>query len=343
MTGANESPGPDPRPPETGVGALPAPPLLRADDLSVEVTRRPSAPPVRVVEGVTLTVTESETLALVGESGCGKTTTALGILRLLPTSMRLHGSVWLADRELTRMTEGEMQRVRGKELAMVFQDPAAALNPCYTVGEQIAEGLRYHERLTQRAAWEQAVSLLAEVGLPDAVSWARAYPHQMSGGMRQRALFATAIACRPRVLIADEPTAALDLTRRGQVVALLNGLRVARRLALLLISHDLTAVAGLADRVAVMYAGQIVEQTDVHTFFAGPKHPYSQALLAATARLADCAEVVDRPSARPSTSEGCRYAATCPQVAAECQTPQQLLVLRPGHAVRCWRAAEARE
>jgi oligopeptide/dipeptide ABC transporter ATP-binding protein len=316
------------------------PPFLNIEGLSVFLGRPGESTPV--VDDVSLAVSEGEALALVGESGCGKTTTALATLHLLPSGMSLRGSVRLGGRELTRLTESEMRRVRGKELAMVFQDPAAALDPVYRVGEQIAEGLRWHERLGRQAAWARAVASLGEVGLPQPDSWARAYPHQLSGGMRQRALIATAIACGPRALIADEPTAALDLTLRRQVIALLNRLRAERRLALLIISHDLTAVAAMTDRVTVMFAGQVVEQTDTRTFFAGPAHPYSRALLAAATQLEECvARAASATLPRKPAPLGCRYAPNCPQAVAECDQPQQLLELQPGHSVRCGQATRA--
>jgi peptide/nickel transport system ATP-binding protein/oligopeptide transport system ATP-binding protein len=293
------------------------------------------------VDGVSFRLAAGETLALVGESGCGKTTTALALLRLLPAGTRLEAkSVSLAGRELTRLREKEMRALRGKDIAMVFQDPLAALNPVYTVGEQIAEVVRCHEKLGRYAGWERAVASLNEAGLPDPRCQARAYPHQLSGGMRQRVLIAMALACRPSVLIADEPTAALDVSLQGQIIDLLRRLQAEHRLAILLISHDLAVVAELAHHVAVMYAGQIVEQADVATFFKEPRHPYSRVLLASS-RAVDTAAPPEGNAPDPARlGEGCRFAPRCRHALSACLQPQTLIELTPGLWVRCGRALE---
>src|SRR5262245_47890896 len=254
--------------------------LVDVRDLSVRFPR------AAAVEGVSFTVAEGETLALVGESGCGKTLTALSVLRLTPPAALVEAqSIVLRGRELTRLSDREMRDVRGKEVGVIFQDPLTALNPLWPVAEQVAEGLRLHEGLGRRAAWERAVEALREVGIADHRRRASEYPHQLSGGMRQRAMIAAALACRPPLLIADEPTTALDVTLQAQIIDLLLRLREERRLSILLITHDLGVVAELAHRVAVMYAGQVVESAGVGDLFRRPLHPYTRALLAAVPRL----------------------------------------------------------
>jgi ABC-type dipeptide/oligopeptide/nickel transport system ATPase component len=261
-----------------------AEPLFTVRNLSVRLKSAHGS--FLAVNRVSFSLSAGQTLALVGESGCGKTLTALALLRLLPA--QAHGeaeSIRFRGRELTTCTEREYRDLRGKDLAMIFQEPMTALNPVFTVGEQVAEGLRLHERLGRRAAWERAVAGLDEVGIPDPRRRARAYPHQLSGGMRQRVLLAVALACRPALLIADEPTTALDMTTQAKIVDLLQGLQAERQFALLLITHDLGLVAEMAQQVAVMYAGQVVEQAEVTTLFARPLHPYTRALLASVPRL----------------------------------------------------------
>jgi len=232
------------------------------------------------VDGVSFFVAPQQTLALVGESGSGKTMTALAVLRLTPP-----GAQWEAEglrlngKDLLRLSEAEMRAVRGKEVAMIFQEPLTALNPVYPVGEQIAEGVRLHEHLNRRQAWERAVDALHEVGISDPRQRAREYPHQLSGGMRQRAMIAMAIACRPRLLIADEPTTALDVSVQAQIIDLLLRLQAEYQMSILLITHDFGIVAEMAHHVAVMRAGRIVESADVKSLFAQPQHDYTRALL----------------------------------------------------------------
>jgi ABC-type dipeptide/oligopeptide/nickel transport system ATPase component len=236
----------------------------------------------RAVDGVSFSVAPQQTLALVGESGSGKTMTALAILRLTPPGVRLEAEgLRLNGKDLLRLSEAEMRAVRGKEVAMIFQEPLTAFNPVYPVGEQIAEGVRQHERLSRRAAWERAVDALREVGIPDPRQRAREYPHQLSGGMRQRAMIAMSIACRPRLLIADEPTTALDVSVQAQIIDLLLHLQREHKMSILLITHDLGIVAEMAHHVAVMRDGKIVESADVKSLFAQPQHDYTRALLEA--------------------------------------------------------------
>ncbi|SRR5579885_2320353 len=318
--------------------------LLEVRNLSVRFPTKAGA--VAAVEDVSFAVSEGETLALVGESGCGKTLTALSVLRLTPPAAAVEArSIALRGRELTRLPERALRDVRGKEVGVVFQDPLTALDPVWPVGEQVAEGLRLHEGLGRRAAWQRAVEALREVGIADPRRRASEYPHQLSGGMRQRAMIAAALACRPPLLIADEPTTALDVTLQAQIIDLLLRLREERRLSILLITHDLGVVAELAHRVAVLYAGQLVESAPVAALFRRPLHPYTQALLSAVPRLdrgngrrlATIDGTVPDPMRYPP---GCRFAPRCPHAVDACRQAQELRELEPGHWVRCGRAAE---
>jgi oligopeptide/dipeptide ABC transporter ATP-binding protein len=317
-------------------------PLLDVRNLFVRFATK--AGPLAAVEGVSFAVAEGETLALVGESGCGKTLTALSVLRLTPPAAVVEAqSIVLRGRELTRLSDREMRDVRGKEVGVVFQDPLTALNPVWPVGEQVAEGLRLHEGLGRRPAWERTVEALREVGIADPGRRASEYPHQLSGGMRQRAMIAAALACRPPLLIADEPTTALDVTLQAQIIDLLLRLREERQLSILLITHDLGVVAELAHRVAVMYAGQVVESADVAALFRRPLHPYTRALLAAVPRLDGGGRLATIEGAVPDPTRyppGCRFAPRCPSALEACRQPQELLELEPGHWVRCGRAGE---
>jgi peptide/nickel transport system ATP-binding protein/oligopeptide transport system ATP-binding protein len=315
-------------------------PLLEIRNLSVRFGAAPA------VDGVSFAVAEGETLALVGESGCGKTLTALSVLRLTPPAAVVEAaSIALHGHELTRLSERDMREVRGKEVGVIFQDPLTALNPVWPVGEQVAEGLRLHEGLGRRAAWERAVEALRDVGIADPRRRASEYPHQLSGGMRQRAMIAAALACRPPLLIADEPTTALDVTLQAQIIDLLLRLREERQLSILLITHDLGVVAELAHRVAVLYAGQVVESAVAAELFRRPLHPYTQALLSAVprldggnrGRLTTIEGTVPDPTRYPP---GCRFAPRCRHALEVCRPPQELREVRLGHWVRCGRAAE---
>ena len=320
-------------------------PLLNVQNLSVRF------PTFAAVEHASFTLDEGRTLALVGESGCGKTSIALALLRLTPPQAKIEAdAVSLRGRELTRLSERDMCAVRGKDAAMVFQDSLTALNPVYTVGEQIAEGLRLHERLGRRAAWERAVEAMREVGIPDPARRAREYPHQLSGGLRQRVTIAQAIACRPPLLIADEPTTALDVSLQAQIIDLLLKLQADLRLSILLITHDLGVVAEMAHDVAVMYAGQIVEQADVKSLFARPLHPYTRGLLQSVPglgpeerRAAGDRKLRSLEGTVPDLAHlpaGCRFAPRCPYAIEPCEKPQELREVEPGRPVRCCRALE---
>src|SRR5262245_61918711 len=251
---------------------------------------------VRAVDGVSFYLDRGELLGLVGESGCGKSMTALSIMRLIAAPGKIaEGEILFEGRDLLKLSNREMRDVRGNDIAMIFQDPMTSLNPVFTVGEQIAEALRLHRNLSRKDARAAAVAAMREVAIPDPELRADDYPHQLSGGMRQRVMIAMALACDPKLLIADEPTTALDVTIQAQILELLNHLRQTRDLAVLLITHDLGVVAEVADRVCVMYTGKIVEESGVDEIFEKPKHPYTQGLLRSVPKLsAHSIESTDR-------------------------------------------------
>lgn len=300
---------------------------------------------VKAVNDVSFSVGEGELLGLVGESGCGKSITALSIMRLIyPPGRIAAGSIKFKGEELLTATEDRMRQIRGNDIAMIFQDPMTSLNPVYTVGEQIAEALRLHRKLDKTAAWTAAVDAMREVSIPSPERRASDYPHQLSGGMRQRVMIAMALACDPELLIADEPTTALDVTIQAQILDLLDELRRTRRLAVLLITHDLGVVAETADRVCVMYTGKIVEESGVAELFAEPKHPYTRGLLHSvpklsatgtrgTARLQTIDGTVPSPTELPP---GCHFAPRCSFRMREClESEIPLFELEGGVKVRC--------
>lgn len=315
-------------------------PLLEVSNLRVGF---PGARgPVWPVDGVSLTLERGETLALVGESGSGKTLTGLSLLRLLPPGGLIDpvSSIQLDGRDLLTLPPEPLRQVRGRRIAMVFQDPMSSLNPVLTVGDQIQETILAHLPASKADAKSRAEALLAEVGIPEPARRYRNYPHQLSGGMRQRVMIAIALAAEPELLIADEPTSALDVTVQAQILELLDRLRTARGMAVLLITHDLGIVAGRADRVAVMYAGRIVEQARTSDLFARPMHPYTQGLFASIPRLTGprrriepIAGMVPSPADWPS---GCRFRNRCPRVMDQCVNEPPVRVPEPGHESRCW-------
>jgi oligopeptide transport system ATP-binding protein len=259
-------------------------PLLRIDDLRVRFWTRRGL--VHAVNGISFDVRAGETLGLVGESGCGKSVTALATMGILPRAARIPtGSIELEGRELTGLSERAWRRIRGKEIAMIFQDPMTSLNPVLTVGAQLREAIEEHLDLDRKAATKRAVELLEQVGIPSAAQRLKSYPHQFSGGMRQRVMIAIALACEPKLLIADEPTTALDVTIQAQILDLLRELVAERGTALVLITHDLGVVAGTCERVQVMYAGTLVETGTADEVFASPRHPYTLGLLQSVPRL----------------------------------------------------------
>jgi oligopeptide/dipeptide ABC transporter ATP-binding protein len=282
---------------------------------------------VKAVDGVSFHVDRGELLGLVGESGCGKSITSLSVMRLIAPPGQIVGGEILFDGEnLVAATDERMRGIRGNDIAMIFQDPMTSLNPVYTVGEQIAEALRLHRGLSRADAREAAVAAMKEVAIPDPARRVRDYPHQLSGGMRQRVMIAMALACEPELLIADEPTTALDVTIQAQILELLNELRHTRKLAVLLITHDLGVVAEVADRVAVMYTGKIVEEAPVAELFARPRHPYTEGLLHSVPKMPETGVerakrlntiegVVPKPTSLPA---GCHFAPRCRYKEARC-------------------------
>ena len=294
------------------------------------------------VDGVSFSLDRGETLALVGESGCGKSLTSLALLRLVPPPGRVEegSTIRLGDTDVLALRGEALRRIRGRRIGMVFQDPMTSLNPVFTVGDQIAEGVRAHFAVSRGEARRRALELLREVGIPDPTARLDAYPHQLSGGMRQRVMIAIALSAEPEILVADEPTTALDVTVQAQILEVLDRLRDRRGMAVLLITHDLGIVAGRADRVAVMYAGQIVEEAPTAALFARPSHPYTQGLFASVPRITGPVErlspiggSVPPPGAWPS---GCRFRPRCPQAFDKSETMPPLLPVGPGHRMRCW-------
>jgi oligopeptide/dipeptide ABC transporter ATP-binding protein len=297
------------------------------------------------VDGLSLRVGRGETLALVGESGCGKSMTALSVMGLVPRpSGRIAGSVRLDGEELVGLTDKRLEKLRGDRMAMIFQEPMTSLNPVMTIGAQVAEAVILHRGVSRREAERRALAVLDEVKIPSPARRFHEYPHQFSGGMRQRVMIAIALACEPALLLADEPTTALDVTIQAQVLGLLADLKARHGTALLFITHNLGVVAQIADRVAVMYAGQIVEEADVADIFAAPAHPYTRALFAAIPRMdLDDQALIAIPGRVPALDAmpvGCRFAPRCPMARAGCERPQDLLELRGGHRVRCHVAME---
>jgi oligopeptide/dipeptide ABC transporter ATP-binding protein len=327
-------------------------PLLEVRDLRTHFFTREGV--VRAVDGVSLSVDIGRTLGLVGESGCGKSVTALSILGLIPKppARIVGGEVLFRGRDLTTLSERELEDVRGKRIAMVFQDPMTSLNPTLTIETQLVETIRRHMDVSRREAGRRAVELLDEVGIPNPEARIHDYPHRLSGGMRQRVMIAIALSCEPDVLIADEPTTALDVTVQAQVLDLLDRLRREHDMAMIVITHDMGVIAEVADEVAVMYAGQIVEQATAAELFAHPEHPYTEALLGALPQLDDDASRTGRltaiPGRPPSLIEppvGCRFAARCPYADEPdgcAEHPPELRELRRGHFVRSEHPASER-
>ncbi|MFC7688615.1 ABC transporter ATP-binding protein [Paeniroseomonas aquatica] len=314
--------------------------MLEVRDLAV--TFATERGPLRAVDRVSFSVAAGKTLAVVGESGCGKSVTALAIMGLLPPAARVSGSIRLQEREMATLTPEEWRGRRGRELAMVFQEPMTSLNPAFTAGEQVAEVLRLHEGMGDAAAFKAAIALLDRVRIPEAARRARQYPHQLSGGMRQRVMIAMALACKPRLLIADEPTTALDVTVQAQILALLDELKRETGTAIVLITHDLGVVADHADDVVVMYAGRVAERAKAATLFARPEHPYTVGLLGAAPRIEGgagrLASIEGTVPDLLKPPEGCRFAPRCPFRAADCARQPPLAEVAPGHASACWRA-----
>ena len=293
------------------------------------------------VDHVSFHVDRGEVVCLVGESGCGKSVTSLSIMGLLGRGGAvMDGSVLFENKNLLAMSEKELDEIRGDELTMIFQDPLTSLNPVFTVGSQIMESIRIHMHLSKEEARARAVELLGQVGMPDAAGVMKKFPHTLSGGMRQRVMIAMALSCKPKLRIADEPTTALDVTIQAQIMKLLGELRREKNMAMILITHDIGVVANMADRVIVMYAGQIVEEAPVLALFDDPKHPYTRALLdtVPTIRDDESRQLTAIPGMVPENYDditGCRFADRCPYRQQECDSPQELYRFEEGHAARC--------
>ena len=294
------------------------PHLLEINDLQTQFPTRAGL--VKSVNSVSFHIDEGELLGLVGESGCGKSITALSIMRLIAEPGRIAGgSIKFKGEELTMASDDRMREIRGNDIAMIFQDPMTSLNPVYTVGEQIAEALRLHRKLNKKQAWDAAIEAMKEVSIPSPERRVNDYPHQLSGGMHQRVMIAMALACDPELLIADEPTTALDVTIQAQILELLDDLRKTRKLAVLLITHDLGVIAETADRVCVMYTGKIVEESGIDEIFAKPKHPYTQGLLKSVPKLSTDAiekdvrlQTIEGTVPSPTNlPDGCHFAPRC--------------------------------
>ena len=322
-------------------------PLLQIEDLHVQFSTTRGI--VRAVDGVSLDVEQGKTLGVVGESGCGKSVTMLSVMRLIPNPLMPQiggriagGQVWFDGKDLIRLPEQEMRHVRGNRIGMVFQDPMTSLNPTMRIGEQIAEAVLLHQDVTQEEAMAQALDLLDQVDIPSPKERLRDYPYQFSGGMRQRAMIAIALACKPQLLIADEPTTALDVTIQAQILDLLANLQDELGMAIILISHNLGVVAGLSDEVAVMYAGKVVERALAGDLFERPRHPYTQALMRAIPLLesAEKEPLANIPGAPPdlvNPPTGCRFHPRCEFVSERCRREQPALIqVTDTHSVACW-------
>ena len=315
--------------------------LIEIDNLKTQFRTRAGA--VKAVNGVTFHVDEGESLGIVGESGSGKSVTMLSVLRLLPMPPAeiVEGSVIFADQDLTDLPESDLRKIRGRDISMIFQDPMTSLNPVLRVDDQLMEPLQLHLKMSKDEARRRARELLEAVGIPDAARRIRGYPHQFSGGMRQRVMIAMALACNPKLLIADEPTTALDVTIQAQILELIARLRRDFNTAVILITHDLGVVAGVTDRTLVMYAGHIAESAATDELFANPRHPYTLGLLASVPRVDDAGrnELSTIPGSPPdllNPPKGCPFQPRCPFRIEKCQEYPPYENVGPGHVSACW-------
>ncbi|KKX56526.1 ABC transporter ATP-binding protein [Brevibacillus borstelensis] len=296
------------------------------------------------VNGVSFSVAKGETLAIVGESGCGKSVTSLSIMGLVaPPGEVVGGEIWLEGQNLLALSKKELRKLRGNKLSMIFQEPMTSLNPVFTIGNQLGEVFRQHRQMDKKEARAHSVEMLEHVGIPNAEKIVDSFPHQLSGGMRQRVMIAMALACNPALLIADEPTTALDVTIQAQILELLKKLNKEFQTGVILITHDLGVVAEMADRVVVMYAGEVVEQADVFSLFAEPKHPYTKGLLGSLPKLDENREELDSiPGSVPNPLDmpgGCAFHPRCPAATEECkQNKPQLQEVALNHLARCFYA-----
>ncbi len=324
---------------------VPGEPLLEVDDLRVSFDTLKG--PARSVDGVSYTVRSGETLGVVGESGCGKSVTSLSIMRLLPSPpARIYGKVRFRGQDLLKLSEQEMRQIRGNRISMIFQEPMTSLNPVLTVGRQIAETVQLHQNASRSEALQRAIEMLRVVQIPEPERRVHEYPHQMSGGMRQRVMIALALACNPEVLIADEPTTALDVTIQAQILDLIKTLQSQNGMGVVMITHDLGVVAESCDRVVVMYAGRKVEEADVYRLFERPLHPYTRAMMASmpsmntnSARLTEIPGLVPSPHA---ARHGCSFAPRCGFANARCHSEVPALTGDTNHTVACFAVEEGR-
>jgi oligopeptide/dipeptide ABC transporter ATP-binding protein len=324
---------------------MPNAPLLELENLSTHYVSAQGTRVVRAVDDVSLRIHAGETLGIVGESGSGKSTLALTIMRVLPPAARIvSGRMMFEGEDLLHKSDEEMQQVRGRRIAMILQDPMASLNPLFTIGNQVSESIRAHEGASRATAWNRARELLKAVRIPSPETRVRQYPHEMSGGMRQRIVGAIGISCEPRLLIADEPTTSLDLTIQAQYLKLLRDLQQAHGLALIFITHNLGIVAKMCDQLAVMYAGHVVESGPVSRIFNAPAHPYTEALLNSIPRMSDDRERLTAIDGQPPDMSrlppGCSFAPRCPRAFDRClQMAPPETVTEEGRTARCWLAA----
>ncbi|OGW37120.1 MAG: peptide ABC transporter ATP-binding protein [Nitrospirae bacterium GWD2_57_9] len=315
--------------------------LLEIRDLTTHFFTRSGV--VKAVDNLSLKLQKGRVLGLVGESGCGKTVTALSILNLVPYPGKIvSGSIFFEGQDLLRLPAEEMRRIRGARISMIFQEPMTALNPVFTVGNQIAEVLTAHLDVTPKEALDSAIGLLRSVGIPSPEKRVHEYPHQLSGGMRQRVMIAMAIACRPSLILADEPTTALDVTIQAHILELLGKIQEEMGMAMVLVTHDLGLIAERAHEVAVMYAGRIVEQTDTKELFANPLHPYTRGLIASVPRPGQVrARLRTIPGSVPRLQDlpaGCKFITRCDLKTGRCEREPELVEIKAGHHVRCWEA-----
>lgn len=317
--------------------------LLRVAGLSIAFKTRRGA--LQATRDVCLTIARGERIGLVGESGCGKTVTGLSLMRLLPSALaQVTGEISLEGKSVQALSDRALRAMRGREVAMIFQEPMTALDPVFTVGAQIGEAYRTHFPVSKQQARERAIAMLADVGIPEPARRYHEYPHQLSGGMRQRVMIAMALVCEPKLIIADEPTTALDVTVQAQIIDLLHDLSARRGTALVFITHDLGVVAEICTRVVTMYAGEVIEDGKVDDILVRPRHPYTSGLLSSLPSLAErrsrLLSIAGRVPSPANMPAGCRFRSRCPHAIAGCEREQPMLDVSPGHTVRCWRAPE---
>ncbi len=302
---------------------------------------------VKAVDGVDFEINPGETLGVVGESGCGKSVTSLSIMGLVesPPGKIVEGEINFQGTDLTKLSQKEMRKIRGNDISMIFQEPMTSLNPVYTIGNQISEAIMLHKKVNKEEAKRQSIEMLEKVGIPLPEQRVNEYPHQLSGGMRQRVMIAMSLSCDPQLLIADEPTTALDVTIQAQILELMNDLKESYGMAIMMITHDLGVIAEVSDRVAVMYAGKVVEYTDVETLFKDPEHPYTWGLMNSIPKLDQTVERLEAiPGSVPSPlnfPSGCKYNNRCPLATDKCREIEpELETISEGHQVRCWHYKE---